>query len=94
MKRKMKSDVHYEEIWKIAENPKLGWGDKRKELEGCIRRLVREMKHKPMKTTERQRDYEYRLIEVSRALVSAKESALDKKLSYLGLKFYSQKRHV
>lgn len=69
----MKPNVTYKEIWKIAEDPSLTWKVKQSKLEGCIRRIVREMKNKPIKTLKQQHDYEYRLIEVNRAMATAVE---------------------
>ena len=58
----------YEEITRIAKTVRQPRYKRMRKLEGCLRRLMTEITHKPPRTTKARKLYEYKFIHVGREI--------------------------
>ena len=61
-------DMTYSEITRIARKGRLPRYKRMKKLEGCLRRLMTEIIHRPPRTTKARKLYEYKFIHVAREI--------------------------
>ena len=64
----MGGNMTYSEITRIARKGRLPRYKRMKKLEGCLRRLMTEIIHRPPRTTKARKLYEYKFIHVAREI--------------------------